>query len=87
VQSSLVRPAEVDLLVGDPSKAHRNLKWRPEIRFEGLVRMMVRSDLALLQKRMMESLLAASPSGLDTNVCIPGERVATVPASLPLAPC
>ena len=42
------RPAEVDLLVGDPSKARTVLGWEPTVRFDGLVRMMVDADLALL---------------------------------------
>src|ERR671916_455911 len=42
------RPAEVDLLVGDPSKARKVLGWEPTVRFDGLVRMMVDADLALL---------------------------------------
>jgi GDPmannose 4,6-dehydratase len=43
-----MRPAEVDLLVGDPSKARANLGGRPETTFEELVQMMVEADLALL---------------------------------------
>ncbi|MCS6849873.1 MAG: GDP-mannose 4,6-dehydratase [Gemmataceae bacterium] len=42
---ALIRPAEVDLLVGDASKARRQLGWKPEVDFEGLVRMMVEADL------------------------------------------
>jgi GDPmannose 4,6-dehydratase len=42
------RPAEVDLLVGDPSKARKELGWEPTVRFDGLVRMMVDADLELL---------------------------------------
>jgi GDPmannose 4,6-dehydratase len=44
-----VRPAEVDLLTGDPSKARRILGWEPETRFEDLVEMMVRADLDRLR--------------------------------------
>ncbi len=44
-----MRPAEVDLLVGDPAKAHQVLDWRPETSFEELVRRMVEADLALLR--------------------------------------
>jgi GDPmannose 4,6-dehydratase len=44
-----MRPAEVDLLVGDPSRARAVLGWQPETSFEDLVRMMVESDLALLK--------------------------------------
>ena len=39
------RPAEVDLLIGDYSKAERELGWRPQTSFEDLVRLMVESDL------------------------------------------
>jgi GDPmannose 4,6-dehydratase len=42
------RPAEVDLLVGDPSKARAKLDWQPETSFEEMVRMMVDADLELL---------------------------------------
>lgn len=42
------RPAEVDLLMADPSKAREELGWKPRVSFEGLVRMMVDHDLALL---------------------------------------
>jgi GDPmannose 4,6-dehydratase len=45
---AFVRPAEVDLLLGDPSKARRLLKWTPEVNFQGLVRMMVDADLKRL---------------------------------------
>jgi GDPmannose 4,6-dehydratase len=40
------RPAEVDLLIGDPSKAREKLGWTPKVGFEDLVRMMVDNDLA-----------------------------------------
>jgi len=43
------RPAEVDLLVSDPSKARNVLGWRPEVSFEALIRMMVDADLAHLK--------------------------------------
>jgi len=45
------RPAEVDLLVGDASKARRLLGWEPKVRFPELVRLMVDADLASLEKR------------------------------------
>jgi GDPmannose 4,6-dehydratase len=45
------RPAEVDLLVGDASKAKRVLGWEPKVRFAELVRLMVDADLASLEKR------------------------------------
>jgi GDPmannose 4,6-dehydratase len=40
------RPAEVDLLIGDPTKARERLGWEPTVRFPQLVRMMVDADLA-----------------------------------------
>ncbi len=43
------RPAEVDLLVGDPSKAHAKLGWEPSINFEELIRLMVDADIQALQ--------------------------------------
>jgi GDPmannose 4,6-dehydratase len=49
IDQSLVRPAEVDLLIGDPSKAKTNLGWKPEVSFEKLVERMVKADLARLQ--------------------------------------
>jgi GDPmannose 4,6-dehydratase len=44
--SSLRRPSEVDLLLGDPTRARRELGWRPAVGFRELVRMMVDADLA-----------------------------------------
>jgi len=45
-----MRPAEVDLLVADPSKAHRILGWKPEVSFEALIKDMVRCDLDTVQQ-------------------------------------
>jgi len=45
-----MRPAEVDLLVGDPAKAREELGWVPEVSFRELVHMMVDADLARLQE-------------------------------------
>jgi GDPmannose 4,6-dehydratase len=42
---ALLRPAEVDLLIGDASKARRVLQWEPEVDFRGLISMMVDADL------------------------------------------
>lgn len=44
------RPAEVDLLIGDPSKAGRQLGWEPTISFEELMTLMVEADLKALQE-------------------------------------
>ncbi len=43
-----LRPAEVDLLIGDASKAYKQLSWAPSVTFEELVRLMVDADLAAL---------------------------------------
>jgi GDPmannose 4,6-dehydratase len=49
IDPALYRPAEVDLLVGDPSKAKRILGWTPKVTFEALVREMVFADLDRLK--------------------------------------
>jgi GDPmannose 4,6-dehydratase len=46
-----VRPAEVDLLIGDPGKAARQLGWTPDVTFEQLVQMMVEADIDRLSER------------------------------------
>jgi GDPmannose 4,6-dehydratase len=46
------RPAEVDLLISDPSKARRVLNWEPTVSFEELVHMMVDADLQALKKKL-----------------------------------
>ena len=49
VDPRFLRPAEVDHLIGDPSKARKVLGWKPEVDFKGLVHMMVDADLARLE--------------------------------------
>jgi len=44
-----VRPAEVDELVGDATRANEDLGWVPEVTFEGLVKMMVDADLEMVR--------------------------------------
>ncbi len=46
------RPAEVDLLLGDASKAKRALGWEPTVNFEGLVKLMIEHDLGLAQREL-----------------------------------
>ena len=48
IDQALVRPAEVDLLVGDASKAKKMLGWEPKVSFEALIKMMVDADLKRL---------------------------------------
>ena len=45
-----MRPAEVDVLKGDYSKAYQKLNWTPKTKFSELVRIMVENDIILLQK-------------------------------------
>lgn len=45
INPAFVRPAEVDLLLGNPAKAKEKLSWQPEVSFEQLVEMMVKNDL------------------------------------------
>jgi len=49
IDPALVRPAEVDLLIGDPTRARQRLGWEPRVRFRELVEMMVDADLARLR--------------------------------------
>jgi len=51
VNEELYRPAEVNILQGDASKAHEKLKWMPTVTFEELVKEMVDSDLKLYSKQ------------------------------------
>ena len=51
IDESLRRPAEVDKLIGDRSKAERKLGWRPQTTFEELIRLMVDADLKRLSGR------------------------------------
>jgi len=52
IDESLIRPAEVDLLVGDASKARERLGWKTQVDFEELVEMMVDADLDALRRRI-----------------------------------
>jgi GDPmannose 4,6-dehydratase len=47
-----IRPTEVDLLLGDPSKAKKKLGWQPKTSFKELVKIMVDADIAELDKRL-----------------------------------
>ena len=62
------RPAEVDSLLGDASKAHRKLGWRPKIGFEALVAEMMREDLALAKEEQM--ILGNNPRGRGGHAAV-----------------
>jgi GDPmannose 4,6-dehydratase len=49
------RPAEVDLLIGDASKAHSELGWHPEVAFPELIQMMVANDLRVETEKARRS--------------------------------
>ncbi|MCJ7509021.1 MAG: GDP-mannose 4,6-dehydratase [candidate division Zixibacteria bacterium] len=49
VDKSFIRPAEVEVLLGDSSYAQKKLGWKPEVKFEDLVKMMVESDVRILE--------------------------------------
>jgi GDPmannose 4,6-dehydratase len=77
VNPAFVRPAEVDLLVGDPGKAKRKLGWEPRVRFESLVKMMVEADLADLQKGATDY---PRPRRSDAPIALTGVIVPPAPA-------
>ena len=52
VNKKFFRPAEVDILLGDPSKAEKVLGWKREIDFSQLVERMVKNDLELVQNEI-----------------------------------
>ena len=56
------RPAEVDLLVGDASRAHAELGWEPTVGFRELVRLMVEADLALVADELARGILKRRPA-------------------------
>src|SRR5262245_17801512 len=55
------RPAEVDFLIGDASKARKILNWEPKVRFAELVRIMVDADMALLSRETPRDHLGKLP--------------------------
>ena len=50
VDPAFIRPADVELLIADPSKARQQLGWQPTVSFENLIHMIVDADMALLRK-------------------------------------
>jgi GDPmannose 4,6-dehydratase len=70
VDSSLLRPADVDISLGDPTKARERLGWEARVRFGALVREMVEADIALLEG-------ATAPGAIETSE--PSETTAPTP--------
>lgn len=52
IDARFFRPAEVDLLIGDPAKARRKLGWEPQTKFKALIELMVEADLRLLKDQL-----------------------------------
>ena len=52
VNPDFFRPAEVELLIGNPAKAEKELGWEREISFNELVERMVKNDLAIVEKEI-----------------------------------
>lgn len=52
IDKRYLRPTEVDLLLGDSSKAQKELKWKPKVTFKQLVKMMVDADMALVDRQL-----------------------------------
>jgi GDPmannose 4,6-dehydratase len=63
IDSRYFRPAEVDVLLGDASKARDELGWAPSITFEELVRIMVDADLAALEEQLAGKVVRYSHEG------------------------
>jgi len=63
-----LRPAEVDLLIGDASKAKRELTWEPKTTFKELVRLMVDSDLSLASQKEHEVFGDTDSTGAVSSV-------------------
>ena len=57
------RPSEVDLLLGDASKAREELGWEPKVGFDELVRMMVDADMSALEDQLAGKVVRYSHEG------------------------
>ena len=55
IDRNYFRPTEVDVLIGDASKAYRQLGWQPRVNFEGLIKLMMDHDYALVQEQLMSA--------------------------------
>jgi GDPmannose 4,6-dehydratase len=58
---ALIRPAEVDHLIGDASRARKELNWTPSVSFQGLVKMMVDADIERLTRNSAQRRPAGEP--------------------------
>ncbi|AFC99391.1 GDP-mannose 4,6-dehydratase [Methanocella conradii HZ254] len=67
IDPRFLRPAEVELLMGDSSKARKALKWKPRVSFKELVRMMVQSDIDLLARESRQKAVAQDYSPVKSG--------------------
>ena len=49
-----MRPAEVDLLIGDPAKAKKQLGWEPKVKFRDLCKIMVDADMVIAKQELVQ---------------------------------
>ncbi len=78
---SFVRPAEVDRLLGDPSRAREDLGWRPNVSFEELVAMMVDADMERLWKSTTTSGKSSNGSSKRASTSNNGSKQTHEPVS------
>ena len=64
IDTKYYRPSEVDVLLGDASKAKEKLGWEPKVRFQELVELMVDADVAGLQDQMSGKVTRYSHEGV-----------------------
>ncbi len=64
IDPKLIRPAEVDFLCGDATKAREKLGWVPQVSFEELIKMMVEADLELLRRTEVERAMPKTAATL-----------------------
>src|SRR5713226_2947477 len=74
IDPKLIRPAEVDILCGDASKAREKLGWEPEVGFEELIKMMVEADLEGVQKAENGVAFVASLRNENGNGALKAEE-------------
>ena len=78
IDPAFYRPAEVDLLIGDPSKAGRQLGWKPSTSLEDLAAMMVEADMQRVAQRQRPTEPHRAPNGSGW----PADRVRPVPGDV-----
>src|SRR5260370_1770789 len=74
IDAKFLRPAEVECLCGDASKAREKLGWEPEVSFEELIKMMVEADLEMVQKAENGVAFAASLRNGNCNGSLKAEN-------------